>query len=427
MSLQNRINCYLVGTRIQRNGPDFMNQANIYDAVRTPFGKFGSGLASIRPDDLAAHVIRESVRRAPRLDVERIDEVVFGNANGAGEENRNIARMGTLLAGLPVSTPGTTVNRLCGSSLDAAIIASRQINTGDADLMLVGGAESMSRAPWVLPKTEKPYPAGDLALASTTLGWRLVNKAMPSEWTISLGEATERLREKYGVTRQQQDEFAADSHNLSAKAWDEGFYDNLISVVPGTDLTRDEGIRPGSSAEKLGGLKTVFRTENGTVTAGNSSPLSDGASAAWIGSERAAGLLGIDPLARIAGRGAHANDPQYFGYAPVEAANRALAKAGIGWDQVGAVELNEAFAAQSVACINAWGVDPSIVNQHGGAIAMGHPLGASGTRILGTLARSLQASGERWGVAAICIGVGQGLAVVLENVTADSGRDNGKA
>ena len=179
-----------------------MNQAFVYDAVRTPFGKFGSGLAAVRPDDLAAHVVRESVKRAPGLDVERIDEVVFGNANGAGEENRNMARMGTLLAGLPVSIPGTTVNRLCGSSLDAAIIASRQINAGDADLMLVGGAESMSRAPWVLPKTEKPYPAGDMTLASTTLGWRLVNPAMPKDWTISLGEATERLREKYGVTRE---------------------------------------------------------------------------------------------------------------------------------------------------------------------------------------------------------------------------------
>ena len=365
-----------------------MNQAFVYDAVRTPFGKFGSGLAGIRPDDLAAHVIRESVRRAPGLDAERIDEVVFGNANGAGEENRNIARMGTLLAGLPVSVPGTTVNRLCGSSLDAAIIASRQINTGDAELMLVGGAESMSRAPWVLPKTEKPYPAGDLTLASTTLGWRLVNQAMPKDWTISLGEATERLREKYGVTREAQDEFSADSHNLAAAAWDEGFYDNLVAPVPGTDLVRDEGIRAGSSAAKLAGLKTVFRAENGTVTAGNASPLSDGASAAWLGSEAAAGLLGLDPLARIAGRGAHANDPQYFGYAPVEAANKALAKAGIGWDQVGAVELNEAFAAQSLACINAWGIDPSIVNRHGGAIAMGHPLGASGARILGTLARS---------------------------------------
>ncbi|GAA2861702.1 thiolase family protein [Paenarthrobacter ilicis] len=400
-----------------------MNQAFVYDAVRTPFGKFGSGLAAVRPDDLAAHVVRESVKRAPGLDVERIDEVVFGNANGAGEENRNVARMATLLAGLPVSIPGTSVNRLCGSSLDAAIIASRQINAGDAELMLVGGAESMSRAPWVLPKTSKPYPAGDMTLASTTLGWRLVNPAMNKDWTISLGEATERLREKYGITRERQDQFAADSHNLADASWNEGFYDNLVSQVPGTDLVRDEGIRAGSSAEKLAGLKTVFRAESdgadgGTVTAGNASPLSDGASAAWIGSEAAAGILGLDPLARIAGRGAHGNDPQFFGFAPVEAANKALAKAGIGWDQVGAVELNEAFAAQSLACVDAWGIDPTIVNQHGGAIAMGHPLGASGTRILGTLARSLQASGQRWGVAAICIGVGQGLAVVLENVTA---------
>ncbi|WP_432398048.1 thiolase family protein [Pseudarthrobacter sp. L19] len=407
-----------------------MTEAFLYDAVRTPFGKFGGGLAGVRPDDLAAHVIGEAVRRAPGLDPERIDEVVFGNANGAGEENRNVARMGTLLAGLPVGVPGTTVNRLCGSSLDAAIIASRQIATGDADLVLTGGVESMSRAPWVLPKTEKPYPAGDMTLVSTTLGWRLVNKRMHPDWSISLGEATERLREKYGVTREAQDEFSAASHNLAAAAWDEGFYDSLVTAVPGTDLTRDEGIRPGSSAEKLAGLKTVFRAEadwpdGGTITAGNASPLSDGASAAWLGSEAAAGLLGLDPLARIAGRGAHANDPQYFGYAPVEAANKALAKAGIGWDQVGAVELNEAFAAQSLACINGWGIDPAIVNRHGGAIAMGHPLGASGGRLLGTLARSLQASGERWGVAAICIGVGQGLAVVLENVTA--GTSNGKA
>ncbi|MET4136332.1 acetyl-CoA acetyltransferase, partial [Pseudarthrobacter sp. PvP090] len=197
-----------------------MNQAYLYDAVRTPFGKFGGGLAGVRPDDLAAHVIGEAVKRAPNLDVGRIDEVVFGNANGAGEENRNIARMGTLLAGLPVSIPGTTVNRLCGSSLDAAIIASRQINTGDAELMLIGGAESMSRAPWVLPKTEKPYPAGDMTLVSTTLGWRLVNPAMAPDWTVSLGEATERLREKYGITRQAQDEFSAASHNLAAAAWD---------------------------------------------------------------------------------------------------------------------------------------------------------------------------------------------------------------
>ncbi|MEB7446362.1 thiolase family protein [Arthrobacter koreensis] len=400
-----------------------MNQAYIYDAVRTPFGRFGGALAGVRPDDLAAQVIRASVARAPELDPERIDEVVFGNANGAGEENRNVARMATLLAGLPVSVPGTTVNRLCGSSLDAAMIASRQINTGEADLMLVGGAESMSRAPWVLPKNDKPFPAGDQTLASTTLGWRLVNPQMPREWTVSLGEATEQLREKYGISRERQDEFAARSHEQAARAWDEGHYDNLTVAVDGVELARDESIRAGSTVEKLATLKTVFRPVSdspagGTVTAGNASPLNDGASAAWLGSEAAAGILGLEPLARIAGRGAAANEPQFFGYAPVEAANTALKRAGISWSEVGAVELNEAFAAQSLACLDAWDIDPSIVNAWGGAVSIGHPLGASGTRILGTLARRLEATGERWGVAAICIGVGQGLAVVLENTKA---------
>ena len=400
-----------------------MNQAYIYDAVRTPFGRFGGALAGIRPDDLAAQVIQASVSRAPELDPGRIDEVILGNANGAGEENRNVARMATLLAGLPVSIPGTTVNRLCGSSLDAAMIASRQINTGEADLMLVGGVESMSRAPWVLPKNEKPFPAGDQTLASTTLGWRLVNPNMPREWTVSLGEATEQLREKYGITRERQDEFAAKSHEAAARAWDEGRYANLTIAVEGADLARDESIRAGSTVEKLATLKTVFRPVSdspagGTVTAGNASPLNDGASAAWLGSEAAAGMLGLAPLARIAGRGAAANEPQFFGYAPVEAANTALKRAGISWSDVGAVELNEAFAAQSLACLDAWDIDPDIVNAWGGAVSIGHPLGASGTRILGTLARRLEATGERWGVAAICIGVGQGLAVVLENINA---------
>ncbi|WP_277552105.1 thiolase family protein [Kocuria oceani] len=397
-----------------------MTEAYIYDAVRTPFGRFGGALAGVRPDDLAALVIGEQVRRAPGLDPAAIDEVVLGNANGAGEENRNVARMATLLAGLPVGIPGTTVNRLCGSSLDAAIIASRQIGAGEADVVLVGGVESMSRAPWVLPKTERPYPAGDLALASTTLGWRLVNKNMDPEWTVSLGEATEQLAERHGITRERMDEFAFRSHQRTQQAWDEGFYDDLTVPVPGTELTRDESVRASSTVEKLGGLRTVFRTpeQGGTVTAGNASPLNDGASAALLGSARAAELTGLAPLARIAGRGAAANEPQYFGFAPVEAANLALRRAGISWDDVAAVELNEAFAAQSLACLDAWGVDPGIVNRHGGAIAIGHPLGASGTRILGTLARSLQASGARWGVAAICIGVGQGLAVVLENENA---------
>jgi acetyl-CoA C-acetyltransferase len=399
-----------------------LQQAFVYDAVRTPFGRFGGALAGVRPDDLAAHVVRQLVDRAPGLAgdaaAEHIDEVYFGNANGAGEENRNVARMATLLAGLPTSIPGSTINRLCGSSLDAAIVASRQIATGEADVVVVGGVESMTRAPWVLPKTEKPYPAGNLALASTTLGWRLVNPQMPPQWTVSLGEATEQLREKYDVTRERQDEFAARSHRLADEAWTDGFYDDLVVHVPGVDLARDESIRPDTSPERLAGLKTSFRKEGGTVTAGNASPLNDGASAILLGSERAQGELGLDPIARVAGRAASALDPQFFGYAPVEAANRAVAQAGITWDDVSAVELNEAFAAQSLACLDAWPIDPEIVNRHGGAIAIGHPLGASGGRILGTLARSLQRSGGQWGVACICIGVGQGLAVVLENVSA---------
>jgi acetyl-CoA C-acetyltransferase len=276
----------------------------------------------------------------------------------------------------------------------------------------------MSRAPWVLPKTEKPYPAGDLALASTTLGWRLVNPAMPPEWTVSLGEATEQLREKHGVTRDRQDAFAERSHRLADQAWNDGWYDELVVPVPGVDLTRDESIRPDTTTERLAGLRTSFRKEGGTVTAGNASPLNDGASAVLLGCEAARDEIGLDPVARIAGRGASALEPQYFGYAPVEAANAALARAGIAWDDVSAVELNEAFAAQSLACLDAWPIDPEIVNRHGGAIAIGHPLGASGGRILGTLARDLQRSGGRWGVACICIGVGQGLAVVLENVSA---------
>ncbi|MCT1367328.1 thiolase family protein [uncultured Kocuria sp.] len=388
----------------------------IYDAVRTPFGKYGGALSGTRPDDLAAFVVRRVVERSEALDAAEVSEVMLGNANGAGEENRNVARMAALLAGMPVSTPGTTINRLCGSSLDAAMQASRSIAVGDAEIVVAGGVESMSRAPWVLPKTSKPFPAGDLNLASTTLGWRLVNPKMEEDWTVSLGEATERLAERYGVEREDMDEFAATSHQRTASAWDEGFYNNLVEQMPGTDLERDESLRPGSTPETLAGLKTVFRRDGGRVTAGNASPLNDGASAVLLGNERAADRIGRAPIARLAGRGTAANEPQFFGYAPVEAADRALEQAGIDWGQVGAVELNEAFAAQSLACIRAWDIDPTIVNRHGGAIAIGHPLGASGTRILGTLARSLQASGQRWGVAAICIGVGQGLAVVLENV-----------
>ena len=396
--------------------------AFIYAATRTPFGRFNGALAGVRPDDLAAAAITSTLANVPGLDPAAIDDVVWGNANGAGEENRNVGRMAALLAGLPVSVPGTTVNRLCGSSLDAAMTASRTIESGDAEVVLTGGVESMTRAPWVLPKSAKPFPAGDVTAVSTTLGWRLVNARMPKEWTVSLGECNEQLRERFGISRERQDEFAARSHQLAHSAWESGFYDDLVAPVDGVDLTRDEGIRAGSTPQVLAGLKPVFRTpeQGGTITAGNASPLNDGASAVLLGSERAAAAIGADPIARIAGRGVMALEPQAFGYAPVEAANRALARAGIGWDQVGAVELNEAFAVQSLACVDAWKIDPAIVNQKGGAIAIGHPLGASGGRILATLAKVLRETRQRYGVAAICIGVGQGLAVVLENCDAEA-------
>jgi acetyl-CoA acetyltransferase family protein len=397
-----------------------MSDAYVYAAARTPFGRFGGALAESRPDDLAAAAITAVLAKAPGLDPAAIGDVAWGCANQAGEDNRNVGRMAVLLAGLPVSVPAVTVNRLCGSSLDAAMHGSRAIEAGDCNVVLSGGVESMTRAPWVLPKPSRAFPAGNVTAVSTTLGWRLVNERMPAEWTVSLGEANEQLAERFSISRERQDEFAARSHNLADAAWTAGFYDDLVVPVEGVELTRDEAIRPGSSAEKLAGLKPSFRPadQGGTITAGNASPLNDGASAVLLGAEGAVPQL--DPLARIAGRGTHALAPQDFGYAPVEAAEKALARAGIAWSDVAAVELNEAFAVQSLACVDGWlkqgMVDPEIVNAKGGAIAIGHPLGASGGRILGTLAHRLRESGDRWGVAAICIGVGQALAIVLENV-----------
>jgi acetyl-CoA acetyltransferase family protein len=392
------------------------SEALILDAVRTPFGRAGGALAGVRPDDLAAHAVRGLLARAPELDPARIDDVVFGDANGAGEDNRNVGRMAVLLAGLPTSVPASTVNRLCGSSLDAAIQASRAIETGDAELMLVGGVESMSRAPWVLLKPERAYPRGHETLHSTTLGWRMVNPEMPEQWTISLGESTEKVAGMYGITREAQDEFAVRSHQLAAKAWDGGFYDDWVLPVEVGDEThaRDEGIRPDTSVEKLAKLRPAF-AKDGTVTAGNASPLNDGAGALLMGTAEAAEAAGLEPLGRIAGRGAFAVDPDVFGIAPVEAANRALKRAGIGWGDIEVAELNEAFAAQSLACLQDWTeLDPERLNVNGGAIAIGHPLGASGVRILGTLVHELRRRGGGWGIAAICIGVGQGLAVVVE-------------
>lgn len=393
-----------------------MPAAHVYDAVRTPFGRLAGALSRIRPDDLAAGIIGALMDRHD-LDPAEIDEVTLGDANGAGEDNRNVARMASLLAGFPVSVPGSTVNRLCGSGLDAAMGASRMIETGDAELVIAGGVESMSRAPWVLPKPARGFEPGHLQAVSTTLGWRLVNEKMPAEWTASLGECNEMLGERYGISRERQDAFAMDSHQRADQAWNDGHYDHWTFPVADAELTRDEGIRADTSAEKLAKLKPAFHSD-GSITAGNASPLNDGAAAVLLGSSDAGKRHALTSLGRIAGRAAHAVDPRDFGYAPVEAANKALRQAGIGWDDVTAVELNEAFAVQSIACVDAWGIDPEIVNAWGGAIAIGHPLGASGGRILGTLAHRLQDADARWGVATICIGVGQGLAVVLENESA---------
>lgn len=390
-----------------------MTSAFLYDGIRTPFGRYGGALSGIRPDDLAASVLRSLAERND-LDQTTVDEIVFGAANQAGEDNRNVARMAALLADWPTSVPGTTVNRLCGSSMDAAMQAARMIETGDAATVVVGGVESMSRAPMVMPKPAKGFPVGNETLHSTTLGWRLVNPAMPAQWTVSLGESTEILAGRYGIERAAQDEFAARSHQLAAKAWDNGFYDDHVVAVPGTELARDESLRAETTIERLAGLKPSFRPD-GTVTAGNASPLNDGASALLLGDEALADRLGRAPLARIAGRGAAGVDPDVFGIGPVEAARIALRRAGIGWGDLGVVELNEAFAAQSLACLADWPeLDPDIVNVNGGAIAIGHPLGASGGRVINQLAREMRRSGSRWGLAALCIGVGQGLAVVLE-------------
>jgi acetyl-CoA acetyltransferase family protein len=350
----------------------------------------------------------------PGLDPTRLDDVIFGNANGAGEENRNVARMAVLLAGLPTTIPGVTVNRLCASSLEAAVQASRAIETGDADIVLTGGVESMSRAPWVMTKPERGFERAAQTLHSTTLGWRMVNPRMPEQWTIALGESAELLATRFEIGRERQDEFALASHRNAAAAWESGFYSDWVVTVPDVDLDRDENIKSELTLEQLAGRAPAF-AENGTVTAGNSSPLNDGAAAVLIASAAAAEEIGAQPLARIAGRGVSGIDPDVFGIAPIEAANRALARAGIGWEDVSVVELNEAFASQSLACIDGWpGLDPSAVNPNGGAIALGHPLGASGARVLGGLAHELRRRGGGWGVATLCIGVGQGLAVVLE-------------
>ena len=386
----------------------------ILDAVRTPIGRHGGALAGVRPDDLAAGVIAGLVTRSPSLDSAAIGDVVFGDGNAAGEDNRNVARMALPLAGVPPSVPGTTVNRLCGSGLEAVITASRAIAVGDHSICVAGGVESMSRAPWVLLKPERGYARTNETLWSTTLGWRIVNPRMPSDWTISLGEGAELLASKYSISREEQDAFALRSHRKAAAAWDSGRYAGEVVPVDGIDLGRDECFRPDASIDALARLRPAFRPD-GTVTAGNASPLNDGAAAVLLADAEGARRAGREPLARIVARGVSAVEPPLYGIGPVAAANGALARAGIGWKDLAIVELNEAFAAQSLACLREWPeLDPEKVNPNGGAIAIGHPIGCSGARILGSLAHELHRRGGGYGLAAICIGVGQGLAVVLE-------------
>jgi acetyl-CoA acetyltransferase family protein len=391
-----------------------MSQAYVVDGVRTSIGRYGGALSSTRPDDLAASVIAAVVARVVDLDPSRIDDVWLGAANGAGEDNRNVARMAVLLAGLPPSVPGSTVNRLCGSGMEAVIQASRAIEVDDASICVAGGIESMSRAPWVLPKPDQRLPRADATLHSSTLGWRMVNPAMPAAWTVSLGEGAEILADRYGITREHQDSFALTSHLNAGAAWSAGKFADEVVPVAGTSLERDESIRADSSLERLGSLAPAFRP-NGTVTAGNSSPLSDGAAALLLASEDEVHRLGVRPLARIASRAVSAVEPQIFGIGPVEAARTALKRAGISWSDLAVVELNEAFAAQSLACLAEWPeLDPTIVNPQGGAIALGHPLGSSGARLVTSLAWQLHRRGGGFGLAAMCIGVGQGIAIVLE-------------
>jgi len=385
-------------------------------ARRTPIGRLRGALSSVRPDDLAAGVITALVNGLPALDPARIDDVYWGAANQAGEDNRNVARMAVLLAGLPDTVPGATVNRLCASSLEAVTMAARTIAAGDADIVLAGGSESMSRAPFVLPRPEEGLP-GTMQLADTRLGWRLVNPAMRDlHGVLAMGETAEEVAQRYAIGRLRQDEFALRSHQRAAAARDAGRFDaELLPVeVAGKDaVTADEGIRADTSLEKLAKLKTVFR-KDGTVTAGNSSPLNDGAAGLLLVSEQGLRDLGVEPLGRYVTGASAGVHPDVMGIGPVPASRKVLDRAGWKVSDVDTVELNEAFAAQALAVLDELGLDEDAVNPDGGAIALGHPLGCSGARIMTTLLHRMRRTGAHRGLATMCVGVGQGTAVLIE-------------
>ncbi|MGZ5333123.1 MAG: thiolase family protein [Solirubrobacterales bacterium] len=390
-----------------------MPEALIVDAVRTPMGAYRGGLSSIRPDDLAAHVVAEAVKRSG-VDPEKIADVHFGAANQAGEDNRDVARMAALLAGLPVTIPGVTVNRLCASGLQAINGAARELKLGEGDVYLAGGVESMSRAPWVLPKPERGLARGEQTLYDTTLGWRMINPQMTERYsTEQMGETAENVAERYSVSREDQDAFALRSHERAVAAAEGGRLDEQI--VPVDDLAADEGPRPDTSLEKLAKLRPIFR-EGGTVTAGNASTLNDGAACLVLASEAGAAEIGAEPLARVLSFGAAGVDPAYMGIGPIEAVRKALDAAGLSLDQIDLIELNEAFAAQVLACVRELGIDEEKLNVNGGAIALGHPLGCSGARLMTSLVWEMRRRGARYGLVTLCIGVGQGLATVVEAV-----------
>jgi 3-oxoadipyl-CoA thiolase len=388
-----------------------VSRAVVLSAVRTPVGRYGGALAEERPDDLAALVIAEAVARAG-VPAEEIEDVWFGAANQAGEDNRNVARMAALLAGLPESVAGVTVNRLCASGLSAVVGACHAVAAGDGDLFVAGGVESMSRAPLVMAKPEVPFPRGNRTVWDTTLGWRFPNPRLEEKFPLeSMGETGENVAERYGVSREEQDAFALRSHRRWAEAYEAGRFDDELVAVG--EVERDEHPRPDTSSEKLAALPPAFR-EGGTVTAGNSSGINDGAAALVVASEEKARSLGVEPLGAFVGSAVAGVDPRVMGIGPVPAVQKLLARAGVEVGEIDLVELNEAFASQSLVVIRELGLDEERVNVNGGAIALGHPLGMSGARLVVTLLHELARRGGRYGLATLCVGVGQGQAALFQ-------------
>jgi 3-oxoadipyl-CoA thiolase len=397
-----------------------MTDAVIVDAVRTPIGRHGGALARVRPDDLAAVPLRALLART-RIDPATIDDVLLGAANQSGEDNRNVARLALLLAGIPVSVPGQTVNRLCGSGLQAIVSAVHAIRSDEGSCFIAGGVESMSRAPWVTLKPESAFPRGAPNVADTTLGWRFPNAKLPADWLISMGETAEVVAKRCNISREDQDAFAAESQCRTAKAVAAGrFDDEIVPVsVPGakgeTIVDRDEHPRPDSTIEKLRAMKPAFASD-GTVTAGNASGINDGASAVLVMSAPAAKAAGARPFARVISSAVAGVSPEVMGLGPIPASRLALARAGLAIGDMDLIELNEAFASQALACIRELGADPARVNVNGGAIALGHPLGSSGARIVTTLVHEMRRRDSRYGLATMCIGVGQGIAMIVERI-----------